>query len=135
MILKLADRYTARFRFSQADVDRFAEVTGDLNPIHSDPAYAATTFFKRPIMHGFLSGSIFSRLLGMHFPGAGTIYVSQELQFKKPMFVDTEYEAELTVLELRPERHLATIATRIHDVERNEVTLSGMAVIMNPSIA
>jgi len=135
MNLQLADRHTARFRFSQAEVDRFAEVTGDRNPLHSDPAFAANTVFKRPIMHGFLGASVFSRLLGMHFPGAGTIYLSQELQFKKPMFVDTDYEAELTVLELRTDRHLATISTRITDVERGELTLTGLAVVMNPAIA
>lgn len=135
MVLHLSDRYSARFRFSQAEVDRFAEVTGDLNPIHSDPEVAAAGVFKRPIMHGFLSASIFSRLLGMHFPGAGTIYLSQDLRFKKPMFVDTEYEAELVVLELHRDRHTATIDTRIVDAASGEETIVGVARIMNPSIA
>lgn len=135
MVLRLSDRYRTRFRFTQADVDRFAEVTGDRNPIHSDPEAAAAGVFKRPIMHGFLSASIFSRLLGMDFPGAGTIYLSQELRFKKPMFVDTDYEAELTVLEVHPDRHIAVIDTRIVDVASGDETLLGVARIMNPSIA
>ncbi len=135
MVLHLSDRYSTRFRFTQADVDRFAEVTGDQNPIHSDPVVAAAGVFKRPIMHGFLSASIFSRLLGMHVPGSGTIYLSQDLRFKKPMFVDTDYEAELTVLELHPDRHIAIIDTRITDLVSGEETIIGVARIMNPSIA
>lgn len=128
------DTYKTRFRYTQAEVDRFAEVTGDRNPLHADTQVARKSLFKRPIMHGFLGASVFSRALGMDFPGAGTIYLSQDLQFKRPMFVDTEYEAVLTVQELRPERHMATIGTQVIDVDSGEVTINGSARIMNPAI-
>ena len=69
--------YEHEFSFSQDSVKRFAEVTGDNNPIHLDSVYAATTPFKKPIMHGFLSGSIFSKVFGTIYPGEGTIYLKQ----------------------------------------------------------
>ncbi|MFL5730355.1 MAG: MaoC family dehydratase, partial [Cytophagaceae bacterium] len=67
--------YTESFSFTQEEVVRFAELTGDHNPIHLDPAYAANTLFKKPIMHGILGASVFSKVLGMQFPGEGTIYL------------------------------------------------------------
>src|SRR6478752_7093968 len=88
--------YTHGFSFSQEEVNRFAEVTGDCNPIHLDESYAASTAFKRPIMHGFLGGSIFSKVFGTLFPGEGTIYLKQSMSFVKPMYTDTAYEAVFT---------------------------------------
>jgi acyl dehydratase len=60
-MLKTGDQYIHKFRFSQAEVEAFAKVTGDNNPLHLNADYAANTIFKKPIMHGFLGGSIFSR--------------------------------------------------------------------------
>ncbi|HEY1056525.1 MAG TPA: MaoC/PaaZ C-terminal domain-containing protein, partial [Emticicia sp.] len=65
MLLEIGDTYKYEFRFSQEDVQKFAEVTGDKNPLHLDPEYAAKTRFKRPIIHGHLSSSVFTRILGM----------------------------------------------------------------------
>src|SRR5688572_3317080 len=89
--------FTHQFSYTQEEVNRFAEVTGDTNPVHTDAAYAATTMFKKPIMHGFLGGSIFSKVFGTMFPGEGTIYLKQSMSFVKPMYVDTIYEATFTV--------------------------------------
>jgi len=63
------DEYRLTFSYSQEQVNKFAEVTGDNNPLHLDEEYAATTMFKRPIMHGFLGGSVFSKIFGTLFPG------------------------------------------------------------------
>lgn len=126
--LQVGDSHTASLRFSQADVETFARLTGDANPIHLDPAYAATTRFQRPIMHGFLSASVFSRVLGMAFPGPGTIYLSQSLAFKAPMYVDTDYTARLRVT--RIQGHRAWIATEIRDAA-GQVTLSGEAEVLH----
>src|ERR1039458_7001087 len=78
--------YKYAFSFTQKDVENFAKVTGDNNPIHLDNAYAAQTVFKKPIMHGFLGASIFSKVFGTLFPGEGTIYMKQSMAFVKPMF-------------------------------------------------
>lgn len=123
--------YTEEFSFVQEDVIKFAEITGDHNPIHLDPAYAATTMFGKPIIHGILGASILSKALGMHFPGEGTIYLSQQCTFKRPMYVGVKYEAVLTVKEVVKGKHTATIETRIIEKESGKTNLIGEACIMN----
>lgn len=123
--------YTHDFRFTQKDVEQFAAVTGDSNPVHLDEAYAATTLFKRPIMHGFLGGSVFSKVFGTLFPGEGTIYLKQSMAFMRPMFVDTDYEVRMTVKEVNREKHRATVETIIADKNTGDVVISGEATVMN----
>ena len=118
------------FQFSQQEVNQFALVTGDKNPVHTDAAYAATTQFKRPIMHGMLGASLFSKVFGTLFPGEGTIYLKQSLNFLKPMYVDTPYEAVFTVKEVMPDKNRAVIETAIKDQE-GKVCTSGEALVMN----
>jgi len=123
--------YTHEFKFSQEEVNQFAQVTGDKNPVHTDAAYAATTMFKRPIMHGMLSASLFSKVFGTLFPGEGTIYLKQSLSFMKPMYVDTLYEAVFTVKEVIKEKNRATVETLIKDKATGIVCTSGEATVMN----
>jgi acyl dehydratase len=123
--------YTHDFKFSQDEVSRFAEVTGDKNPVHLDAAYAAKTMFKKPIMHGMLSASLFSKVFGTLFPGEGTIYLKQSLSFLKPMYVDTDYEAVFTVKEVTKEKNRAIVETLIKDKATGNVCTSGEATVMN----
>jgi acyl dehydratase len=123
--------YTHEFRFSQEEVNRFAEVTGDKNPVHTDADYAARTMFKRPIMHGMLGASLFSKVFGTLFPGEGTIYLKQSLSFLKPMYVETDYEAVFTVKEVIKDKNRAIIETLIKDKASQLVCTSGEAVVMN----
>jgi acyl dehydratase len=122
--------YTHEFRFSQDEVNRFAEVTGDKNPVHTDADYAAKTMFKRPIMHGMLSASLFSKVFGTLFPGEGTIYLKQSLNFLKPMYVDTQYEAVFTVREVLKDKNRAVVETVIRDKD-GKICTSGEATVMN----
>ncbi|HWY35076.1 MAG TPA: MaoC family dehydratase, partial [Nitrosopumilaceae archaeon] len=110
---------------------RFAEVTGDKNPVHLDPEYAAKTMFKRPIMHGMLGASLFSKVFGTLFPGEGTIYLKQSLNFLKPMYVETDYVAEFTVKEIIKDKNRAIIETLIKDKANNFVCTSGEATVLN----
>lgn len=123
--------YTHDFRFTQHDVEQFAAVTGDTNPVHLDAAYAAGTMFKRPIMHGFLGGSVLSKVFGTLFPGEGTIYMKQSMAFMRPMFVDTDYEVRMTVKEVIREKHRAIVETVIADKATGDVVISGEATVMN----
>jgi acyl dehydratase len=125
------DIYIHEFSFSQDEVNRFAEVTGDKNPVHLDAEYAAKTMFKRPIMHGMLSASLFSKVFGTLYPGEGTIYLKQSLQFLKPMYVDTKYEAVFTVKEVNREKHRATFETVIREKDSGTVCTTGEALVMN----
>ena len=74
-------------RFGATEVAAFAALSEDFNPLHLDPAFAATTAFERPIVHGMLLASLFSGLLGQQLPGKGSIYLGQNLSFKLPVFV------------------------------------------------
>lgn len=123
--------YTHEFRFTQKEVELFAQVTGDKNPVHLDAEYAAKTMFKRPIMHGFLGGSVFSKVFGTLFPGEGTIYLKQSMAFMRPMFVDTDYEVRMNVKEVNKEKHRAVVETVIADKATGDVVISGEATVMN----
>lgn len=123
--------YSYEFNFSQADVIAFANATGDKNPVHLDEAYAAKTMFKRPIMHGMLSASLFSKVFGTLFPGEGTIYLKQTLNFLKPMYVDTDYVAEFVVKDVIKDKNRATVETLIKQKATGNVCTSGEAVVMN----
>lgn len=130
-MIKVGEIYTHTFKFSQDEVNRFADVTGDKNPVHLDAAYAAKTMFKRPIMHGMLSASLFSKVFGTLFPGEGTIYLKQSLSFLKPMYVDTDYEAVFTVKEVIGDKNRATVETLIKDKNTGLVCTSGEATVLN----
>lgn len=125
------EEYRHTFSFTQEDVIKFAEVTGDNNPIHLDADYAAQTPFAEPIMHGFLAGSIFSKVFGTMFPGEGSIYMKQSMEFRRPMFVGKEYEAVFTVAEVNREKHRAIVNTSIVNKEDGKETLRGEAMVMN----
>src|SRR6187401_757528 len=116
-MIKVGDIFNHDFKFSQDEVNRFAEVTGDKNPVHTDAAYAATTMFKRPIMHGMLGAALFSKVFGTLFPGEGTIYLKQTLNFLKPMYVDTKYDCIFTVKELNTDKNRAVVETIVRDKE------------------
>lgn len=123
--------YEEIFSFSQDQVNQFAHTSGDDNPIHIDEAYAAKTSFKKPIMHGFLAGSVFSRIIGTKFPGEGSVYLRQNMAFRKPMFVDTRYKAILTITSVNERRHIAEIETKIVGLEDGKAYLTGEAQVMN----
>ncbi|MEL6254935.1 MAG: MaoC family dehydratase [Bacteroidota bacterium] len=123
--------YEEEFSFGQEEVDQFAKVSGDDNPIHIDAAYASETKFKKPIMHGFLAGSVFSRLIGTKFPGEGTVYLKQSMVFRRPMYVDVTYKAILTVNMTNENRHIAQIETKIIGIEDGKAYLTGEAQVMN----
>ncbi len=123
--------YNHTFRFTQQEVELFAQVTGDKNPVHLDAAYAAKTMFKVPIMHGFLGGSVFSKIFGTLFPGEGTIYLKQSMAFMRPMFVETDYEVRMNVKEVNKEKHRAIVETVIVDKTTGDVVINGEATVMN----
>ena len=129
-MIKTGDLFSHKFSYTQEDVRQFAEVTGDNNPIHLDEEYAANTMFKRPIMHGFLGASIFSKVFGTLFPGEGTIYMQQTMRFERPMFVDTEYEAQFEVTQHDAEKHRAKVSTKVVDTSSGKSVISGEAAVI-----
>ena len=116
---------------SSEDVLKFAEIVGDLNPVHLDEAFAGQTFFKKRIVHGAFLGGLISRVLGMDFPGQGTIYISQSSVFKRPVYVDTTVTVEVRVTQVVPEKRRLVLDTIVLNAE-GEVCLSGTATVWRP---
>ena len=130
-MLKIDDNYEHHFSFTQDQVDKFIEISGDDNPIHYDTSYAAQTIFKKPIIHGIFTASVFSKVIGTIFPGNGSIYMSQQVDFLRPMYCDEVYIAFFKVLSIDEKRHTAEIETLIKNKETNKITVKGLAKVMN----
>lgn len=92
------------------DVRTFAALSGDVNPVHLDDNFAAGTIFKKRIAHGFLTGALFSTVLGTKLPGPGCIYLSQTMKFKAPVYIGDEVVATCTVSAVDTEKGRVTLA-------------------------
>jgi len=126
----MENKFSLEFSFSQEDVNAFAAVTGDNNPIHLDEAYAAQTIFKRRIVHGMLGASVLSKIFGTRYPGEGTIYLKQNLTFLSPMYTDIVYTAFVEVVEVISEKARARVRTHISDAS-GTIVIDGEALIKN----
>ena len=91
--------------FTEEDVQRFIEITGDVNPLHVDEAFAAGTPFGRRVLHGMLTASIFSTMVGMLLPGTGAIYRSQTIRFLLPVHLDETVTAHFVVRTIDRAKH------------------------------
>lgn len=116
--------------FSSQDVQRFAEISGDRNPVHLSQEFASTTIFKQPIVHGFLIGSIISELIANELPGPGSIYKSQSMNFLAPVYHDQLIRVRVEVIQIIREHNIYMLKTTISDENKSElIILSGEAVI------
>ncbi len=128
--IKVGDTYTYPLQFNQADVDTFAKITGDNNPIHINAEFAKNTPFGRPIVHGFFAGAVFSKVFGTIFPGDGTIYMHQDMKFLAPVFVDEPYVAKFEVLEVDEIKHRGVIKCILENGD-GKICIDGSAKLMN----
>jgi 3-hydroxybutyryl-CoA dehydratase len=96
---------------TEQDIARFAEVSGDFNPVHVDEAYAQTTPFKGRIAHGMLSAGFISAVLGSKLPGPGAIYVSQTLNFKRAVRIGDEVLTRVEITAIDEKKALVTLKT------------------------
>ena len=116
---------------TETDFIIFAGLSGDFNPIHVDHEYAKNTFFRERISHGLLTASFLSRLLGMHLPGPGSVYVSQTLHFSKPVYIGDTITVKAEVIKMDEMERLLTLKTTC--VNQNEMTvLDGEGVMKLP---
>ncbi len=112
-------------------VKDFAHVSGDFNPLHLDPEYAATTQFKRPIAHGMLSSALLSGIIGTRFPGRGTVLLSAELKFSRPIFVGDRVLFRLTVEHVRSDKPIISLLCEVFNPE-GQITASGKTIVRGP---
>ena len=129
-MIKQNDTYAYDITFNQQNVNTFARITGDNNPIHLDAEFAAKTIFGKPIVHGFYSASVFSMVFGTKFPGEGTIYMYQDMKFFAPVFVDQPYKAKFEVIEVNTEKHVGIIKCTLED-ETGKIVIEGTAKLKN----
>lgn len=118
---------------SESDITAFAEVTGDINPLHFDADFAAKTVFGGPIAHGILSAGYISAVIGTRLPGPGTVYLSQSLRFRAPVRCGDEVTTRVTVSAIDRARRRVTLETvcRVGDT----VVLEGEALVLLPGPA
>ena len=127
--LNIGDRASISKLITERDVIRFAELTGDINPIHMDKLYAEQAVFGERIAHGMLIASLISAVLGIKLPGPGNIYVSQSLKFRAPVKFGDIIEAEVEVVEKIPERNRVHLKTTCRNQD-GTVVLEGEAVVI-----
>src|SRR5207248_4428427 len=111
------------------DIAGFIDAVGDLNPVHSDADYAATTPFKEPIAPGIFTAGLISAVIGTQLPGPGAIYLSQSLKFIKPVKFGDTITARVTVMEVIRERNRVRLLTVCRN-QRGEEVLTGEAWVM-----
>lgn len=128
---KPGDGFSFERFISAEDVRQFAGIVGDLNPIHLDAEFAEKSSFKKRIVHGAFLAGLISKVLGMDFPGQGTIYISQNSVFKRPVFVDTTVKVEVKVVETFPETRRLVLDTNILNAE-GKVCFAGSATVWIP---
>src|SRR5829696_575673 len=129
MTLKIGDSAEITKTFEQSDIDAFANVTGDHNPVHVDEEFAKTTRFGQRIAHGMLTASLISAVLANKLPGEGGVYLGQTLQFVAPVFPGDEITARVTVKEIREDKPILKLET-ICINQRNEIVIRGEATIL-----
>jgi len=127
--IKINQAYETEKKITANMVESFAEITGDKNPIHLDKEFASHTLFKKRIAHGMLSLSIISSILGMEFPGPGTIYMKQEVKFLKPIYVDEKITVKITVKDKIEEKFRLILTTQIIK-EDGSLGIDGEALVL-----
>jgi len=129
--LSIGDSVSHKKIITEKDICLFGEITGDYNPAHFDAQYAKETIFKKRIAHGMLIGSLFSKLLGMELPGPGSIYISQTLRFRRPVYFRDEIKAEVKIIEINTEKNRVKFECIAYNQD-NEKVVIGEAELMPP---
>ena len=127
--MKLGDSAEITKTIEQADVDAFADLTGDHNPVHVDEEFAKTTRFGRRIAHGMLTASLISSVLANKLPGEGSVYLGQTLKFVAPVFPGDTITARVTVKEIREDKPIVKLETVCRN-QRDEIVIRGEATVL-----
>ena len=129
MKLTVGDSAEITKTVNQTDIESFADLTGDRNPVHVDEAFAAKTRFGRHIAHGMLTASLISAVLANKLPGEGSVYLGQTLQFVAPVFPGDEITARVIVKEIREDKPIVKLETTCIN-QRGETVIRGEATVL-----
>lgn len=128
--LEVGQKASYAKQVEERDIQLFAALSGDRNPVHLDAEYAAGTLFKERIAHGMFSGALISAAIACELPGPGTIYLGQQLKFTRPVKLGDSLTVELEVLEKLPKNRVR-IATRVFNQNAEQV-VDGEAEVLAP---
>lgn len=128
---EIAEGDSAQFEITVDDafVQKFADLSGDSNPLHMNDAFAQKTLIGERVAHGMIASVLFSRLVGMHLPGMHSLYLSQSLFFRKPIRINTTVIISGTVLQKVESMETVKIATVIMDSETGNILIDGEAMV------
>ena len=115
----------------ERDIQLFAAVSGDVNPVHLDANYAAGTQFGERIAHGMLTGAFISAALALELPGPGTIYLGQSLRFRLPVKIGDDITVHLEVTDMREDRGFVTLNCKAVN-QLGKAVATGVAEVMAP---
>jgi len=130
--IKVGSFCEVKHAFCQEDVNVFAGICGDNNPIHIDPVYAEGTMFKGTIVHGIFVSSLFSTLFGRSINGS--VYVSQSMNFKRPVHVGVPVIAKMSIISIDEKKKglLLTCSTQIFIAKEGTLAVDGKAEVLVP---
>lgn len=127
--IKIGDTASFAKTITEYEVNSFAGVTGDFNPVHINAEFAKQSLFKQRIAHGMLSAGLISTVLGTQLPGINTIYLDQELHFLAPVFLGDTLTATVKCLEKDDTKHRIVFRTTVTNQDGKIVT-DGKARVM-----
>lgn len=126
--ISVGDSASTVKKFTSEDVLAFAGLSTDFNPVHVDEEYAKQSIFGKRIVHGFLVGSLISATIASKLPGEGSIYLHQDMDFEKPVYLDDTITASVEVTGLRSEKNIIKLDTYCRN-QHDEIVIKGTAVI------
>jgi len=129
MDIKIGDRFSTEREITDELIKKFAEVSGDHNPIHLDEDFAKNTRFGRRIAHGMLSGAFISAVLGNEFKERKIVYLSQTMKFIAPVFIGDTVTASGTVSRIREDKGIVILETLCKN-QNGETLVTGEAAVM-----
>jgi len=116
-------------KITESMVEKFSNLSGDLNPLHMDNQFAESSSFNKRIVHGMFLASFFSQLIGMKLPGKNALYFSQTLNFRSPCYIDDEIEVVGEVIEKSDSTQIITLSTTIFNKSKT-CLIDGIAKII-----
>jgi 3-hydroxybutyryl-CoA dehydratase len=129
--LKIGQTAELERTITDGDVQRFAEITGDFNPVHLDDAAAAKSMFGGRVAHGMLTAGFISATLAGKLPGPGTVYLSQTLRFVAPVRIGDTVTTHVKVIELNTAKRRVKLSTVCRN-QKAEIVLDGEALVLIP---
>jgi 3-hydroxybutyryl-CoA dehydratase len=127
--ISIGQQESFMIKITASMVEKFSNLSGDLNPLHMDNEFAESSSFKKRIVHGMLLASFFSQLIGMKLPGKNALYFSQTLNFRSPCYIDDEIEVVGEVTEKSDSTQIITVSTSIFNKSKT-CLIDGIAKII-----